>query len=204
MKNITKYFTSLFLTVFLIMTGAAQEKSFKISELRTQCDVLLKQKKQKDFECLVTKAINSGNLQEEECRELMNRWAGSLYWTNRYRKSLELLQAATRLKAEKHGNVYYQTYGMMAGLWNQRLGKPEAAITILDDILNVQGIHPANRYSGYMTQGAAYEKLGMLEKALECYKQALVFGKKITYKTSYAGAEKKIRELTDKLKNSSR
>lgn len=181
--------------ILLILSAEAKEPCFKIETLRQECKLLLNQKNQQEFEKKISTAVESGELSESANRELMNLLAESLLWTSGYSTALNLLEAASRLKANPQSNVFYKTLYLKAILLSCQLGRDEAALEVLDGLLKIPGLHPANQYSAYMLKGAVHEKMKQPDLALKCYQAALRSGKKVKFKFSCTGAEKNIKRL---------
>ncbi len=156
---------------------------------------LRSQKKWKESEEFMTEAVEDEMLKPEQIRYLLNMFAASYLWTNRYEFGLSLLQQAQNQQCPKTSNAYYNTYYYMATIY-LRKKQPQAAIEALSEVMKVKGVHPANLYTGSMTIGSAYEKLGKKEEALKCYQQALNYGKQVKYKFDYSPAQKAIDRLS--------
>ena len=72
----------------------------------------------------------------------------------------------------------------------------ESVIELMRNIISVKNMHPANLYSAYRLCGSAYEKLGQNDHALEHYKKAAEYGRKVKYKFDYSAADKEIERLS--------
>lgn len=167
-----------------------------------KCDAILgkfqalrSQKKMKAAEDFMTGAIEDEMLLQPEIRQLLNAFAYSYLWTNRFEFGLSLVQQARNLQCPKSSNVYCQTYFCMAHIY-LRKKQPQAAIEALKNVLDEKELHPANLYSGNMIAAAAYERLGKKEEALKHYRLALENGKKVKYKFDFSRAEKAIERLS--------
>ena len=156
------------------------------------------QKKVGDAEKFALKAVEEDEmLKNPEIRLILNTVAGTLlWWPKRNDYAMTLLQQAQNCQAPKGSNVYYQTFYYMAHLYNNKK-QYQAAIEVLgNNVLNVKEQHPANHYTANMLSGAAYEKLGKKDEALNHYKAALEAAKKVKYKFDYSPAEKAIERLS--------
>ena len=156
---------------------------------------LRSQKKDREAEMFMTAAVEDEMLKPPEIRSLLNTFAAGYLWSSRPDFALTLLQQAQNQECPKTSNEYFRTYYYMATVYIRK-NQPQAAIEVLGNVLVLKGLHPANYYSGNMTAGSAYEKLGKKEEALKHYRIALENGRKVKYKFSYAAAEKAIERLS--------
>ena len=60
----------------------------------------------------------------------------------------------------------------------------------------IKNFHPSNSYKIAMMVGRAYHAKGDKGKALQWFKKALGYGKKVPYKYNYSEAEAYIRKLS--------
>lgn len=188
-----KLFVLLFLAAGMSFLSAG-EKNF--AELKKECRHLASKSQVGELEKKVRTAVDSGRYTEPQCRDLMNIYGKAMLWGPRWRKGLEFLYAASRLEASVRSNEYFATYSLIAKMLNSRDGDPGAAIVILEDVLRNKSLHPANGYSACMDMASAYEKSGDPKKALEYYRRAVEYGKKVKFKFNYAPAEKAAERLS--------
>ena len=167
----------------------------KCRAINGKFQALRSQKKIKDAETFMTGAVEDEMLKPPEIRLLLNTFAAGYLWSARPDFALMLLQQAQNQECPKTSNEYFRTFYYMAAIY-MRKNQPQAAIEVLNNVMVLKGLHPANYYSGNMTLGSAYEKLGKKEEALKHYRTALENGKKVKYKFSYAAAEKAIERLS--------
>ena len=174
---------------------AARNPAEKCKAVRGKFEAMRKQKKLKEATAFMTGAIADGSLRPQDVRLLLNVFGVSFLGSFRYEYGLALLQYAQNLPCPKTDNAYYNTYDYMAH-FHLRRNQPEAVIEIMDNVLHVKEIHPANLYSGNMLVGRAYEQLRMKDEALKHYRAAVKHGKQVKYKFSVENAEKAIRRLS--------
>ncbi|OQA77956.1 MAG: hypothetical protein BWY31_04412 [Lentisphaerae bacterium ADurb.Bin242] len=178
--------------------SATRNSALKLEVLQAEYRILLKQQKGRVLEEKLTRALEDASLKECHQRAVLNMLAGFLIWSDRYEYALNLLNRAGMLEAPRASNEYYQTYEGKARIWFSRKNRPEVALEILQEVLNIPETHPANRYSANLLAGSACEKLGRPAEALSYYRTAVAMGKKVTYKFSTAAAEKAVERLTGK------
>lgn len=191
-------FMKKFIVLLFLAAGmsflAAGEKSF--AGLKKECRLLASKSMVGELEKKVRSAVDSGRFTEPQCRDLMNIYGKAMFWGPRWRKGLEFLYAASRLEASVRSNEYFATYSLIAKILASRDGDPGAAIVILEDVLRNKSLHPANGYSACMDTASAYERCGDPEKALDYYRRALEYGKKVKFKFNCAPAEKAVERLS--------
>ena len=109
-------------------------------------------------------------------------------------EALSLLERAQLLKTDVQNDFYNSYYlaGHIRMAWQQY----ESVIELMRNIISVKNMHPANLYSAYRLCGSAYEKLGQKDHALEHYKKAAEYGRKVKYKFDYSAADKEIERLS--------
>lgn len=178
--------------------SATRNSSLKLEVLQAEYRILFNQRKLRELEERLTRALEDDSLKECHQRALLNMIAGFLIWSDRYEYALNLLNRAGMLEAPRTSNEYYQTYEGKARIWFSRKNRPEVALEILQEALHLPEIHPANAYNANFLAGSACEKLGRPEEALSYYKQAVVMGKKVTFKFSTAAAENAVKRLSGK------
>ena len=152
---------------------AARNPAEKCKAVRGKFDAMRKQKKRKEAEVFMTAAIADESLRPQDVRLLLNVFGVSFLGSDRYEYGLAVLQYAQNLPCPKTDNAYYNTYDYMAH-FHLRKKQPEAVIEIMDNVLHLKGIHPANLYSGNMLVGLACEQLRMKDEALKHYRAAVI------------------------------
>lgn len=178
--------------------SATRNSSLKLEVLQSEYRIFFNQKKLRELEERLTRALEDESLEECHQRTLLNMIAGILLWSDRYEYALNLLNRAGMLEAPRTSNEYFQTYEGKARIWFSRKNRPEVALEILQEVLNIPDIHPANAYSANFLAGNACEKLEHPAEALLYYKRAVVMGKKVTFKFITAAAEKAVERLSGK------
>lgn len=178
--------------------SATGNSALKLEALRAEYRILFRQRKLRELEKRLIRALEDDSLEERHQRALLNMIAGFLIWSDRYEYALNLLNRAGMLEAPRTSNEYYQTYEGKARIWLSRKKHPEAALEILQEVLHITGLHPANLCTANFLAGNACEKLGRTAEALSYYKTAVVMGKKVTYKYSTAAAENAVKRLSGK------
>ncbi|MBO4649027.1 MAG: hypothetical protein J5806_12825 [Lentisphaeria bacterium] len=175
---------------------AAADSQQKCKAVLGKFQALLSRKKYKDAEKFALEAVEDEMLKPQEARQILNTLAGSmLCWNKREDYALNLLRQAENCECPKNSNAYFTTYYYMAILYGKKK-QPQTAIEVMEKVLQVSGMHPANLFNAHMVMGKSYEQLNEPGKALEHYKSALENGKKVKYKFNYSAAEKAIERLS--------
>lgn len=172
---------------------AARNPAEKCKAVRGKFDAMRKQKKRKEAETFMTEAIADESLRPQDVRLLLNVFGVSFLGAARYEYGLAVLRYARNLPCPKTDNAYYVTYDYMAH-FHLRRKQPEAVIEIMDNVLQVKGIHPANLCSGNLLVGRDYEQLRMKDEALKHCRAAMKHGKQVKYKF-YAEKSQKLRQV---------
>jgi len=175
---------------------AAATPDQKLSTILARFNLLKEQKKQAEAEKLLKDMVEDEMLKEPQQRQLINLLAGQYLWSPKYEEGLSLLKQAQNLDCPKTSNEYFRTYYYMAEIYLSRKNQPEAALEVMNNMLNITGIHPANLYQTHMVIGACNEKLGKKDLALENYKKARDYGKMVKYKSDFSAADKAIERLS--------
>lgn len=175
---------------------AATTAEQKVSTILARFQLLKKQKKQMEAEKLLRDMIEDEMLGEPQQRQLINLLAGQYLWNAKYEEGLSLLRQAQNLSCPKTSNEYFRTYYYMAEIYLSRKKQPEAALEVMENMLNITGVHPANLYQTHLLMGTCCERLGQKALALEHYRQARDYGKKVTYKADFSAADKAIERLS--------
>ena len=133
---------------------------------------------------------------DSQLRYLLNWNARILIWPQRdLHFAMDLLQMARMLPAEKHTNFYFETFQLMGEiLFRQK--QYDLLIFYLAPLLEIEKLHPSNRYKTCMAIGRACLEKKDRETALKYFKQALDAGKQVPYKYNYSDAQKYIKELS--------
>ena len=140
--------------------------------------------------------LEDEKLENQELRRLVNTYAGQIIWGSpeAVDEAMTLLNSATRLKTGVQYDEFCTWY-LMAHIHAARKNY-EAALGLMQNILKRRDLHPAIHYSASLFSGEIQEKNGQRESALEYYRKALEFGKKITYKFDYSAAEQAVKRLS--------
>ena len=175
---------------------AAVDSQQKCKAVLGKFQAMRSRKKYQDAEKFALNAVEDEMLKPQEARQILNVLAGSvLWWNKREDYALELLQQAENCECPKNTSVYFTTYYYMALLYGKKK-QPQTAIEVIEKVLQITGMHPANLFNAYMVMGKSYEQLNDPEKALKNYKAALENGKKVKYKFNYSAAEKAVERLS--------
>ena len=152
-------------------------------------------KRIKEAEEFLLSRVEDPDIQLQDARQLLNTLAETMLWQKgREDCAMGILQQAQNCECPKSGNVFYQTFYIMAILYRNR-AQYSAEIVVLENVLQVREQHPANLCTAHYMTGAAYEKLGNSEEALAHYRTALKFGKRVKYKYDYTKVEKAIERM---------
>lgn len=176
----------------------AQTSREKRAAIVGKYNALKKLTRWKEADDYVLKTVDSDEvLKSQDIRFLLSLVAGGHLWDRHYEKALSILQQAQNIQAPKGSNEYYIVPYYMATIYLSRKKQYSAAIETMKDVITQKGLHPANRYTGNMLIGSAYEKMGKKAEALRHYKTALEYGKKVQYKYNYSEAEKAVKRLSE-------
>ena len=173
---------------------AAADPVQKTRAILGKFEAMRGQKRVREAEEFLLSCVEAPDIRMQDARLLLNTLAGTMLW-DRADYAMALLQQAQNCECLKAGNVYYQTFYLMAVLYRNREQYP-AVIEVLENVLQVRDQHPANLCKSHYMTGAAYEKLEMPEKALAHYRTALEFGKQVKYKYNYSNVEKAIERMS--------
>ena len=168
----------------------------KLSTILARFNLLKEQKKQEEAEKLLKDAVDDVIFKEPQQRQLINLLAVQYLWGSKYEEGLSLLNQAQNLSCPKTSNDYFRTYYYMAEIYLWRKKQPEAALEVMNNMLNINDTHPSNKYNIHMIIGICYEKLDKKDIALEHYKKARDYGKMVSYKADYSDADKAIERLS--------
>lgn len=175
---------------------AAADSQQKCKAVLGKFQAMWSRKNYMDAEKFALNAVEDEMLKPQESRQILNALAGSmLWWNKREDYALNLLRQAENCECPKNNSVYFTTYYYMAILYGKKK-QPQTAIEVMEKVLQIRGVHPANLFNAYMVIGKSYEQLNDPEKALENYKSALENGKKVKYKFNYSAAEKAVERLS--------
>lgn len=184
-----------------LMKYEEAERSAKTSAERLACilarnKLLRTQKRYVQAAALLKGHLEDEKLEDRELKRLVNTYAAQIMWGGKksQEEALSLLERAQLLKTDVQNDFYNSYYlaGHIRMAWQQY----ESVIELMRNIISVKNMHPANLYSAYRLCGSAYEKLGQKDHALEHYKKAAEYGRKVKYKFDYSAADKEIERLS--------
>lgn len=152
----------------------------KMNRVISSFQKLQKEKKQSEAETLLRQALEDPSYQDSQLRRLINLLAGQYLWGPKYEEGLALLNQAQNLKTNVQ-NDYFATYNLMGNIYLSRKKQPEAAIEVMQNVIKVKEMHPANLSTAHVLTASAYEMMNNKGKALEHYKLALEAANRVTY-----------------------
>lgn len=177
------------------------ERSAKTSAERLACilarnNLLRTQKRYVQAVTLLKAHFEDEKLDDRDLKRLVNTYAAQIMWGGKssQEEALSLLERAQLLKTDVQNDFFSSYYlaGHIRLVWQQY----ESVIELMQNVIRVKNMHPANLYSAYRLCGSAYEKLGQKDHALEHYKKAAEYGRKVKYKFDYSAADKEIERLS--------
>lgn len=177
------------------------ERSAKTSAERLVCilarnNLLRTQKRYVQAVTLLKAHFEDEKLDDRDLKRLVNTYAAQIMWGGKssQEEALSLLERAQLLKTDVQNDFFSSYYlaGHIRLVWQQY----ESVIELMQNVIRVKNMHPANLYSAYRLCGSAYEKLGQKDHALEHYKKAAEYGRKVKYKFDYSAADKEIERLS--------
>ncbi|MBO4491849.1 MAG: tetratricopeptide repeat protein [Lentisphaeria bacterium] len=175
--------------------ASASDSKTKTQAILGKFKAMRGQKRIKEAEEFLLSRVEDPDIQLQDARQLLNTLAETMLWQKgREDCAMGILQQAQNCECPKSGNVFYQTFYIMAILYRNR-AQYSAEIVVLENVLQVREQHPANLCTAHYMTGAAYEKLGNSEEALAHYRTALKFGKRVKYKYDYTKVEKAIERM---------
>lgn len=178
----------------------AVKSSEKYKAYAGQLQALWGEGKNKAADSLVESATEDELLKGTELRRFINLAASHELWGPRPERCLDLLRANMAVNCPTTDNEYFVTYSLLANYFLVRRKLPEIAIQTMMEMVNTPHLHPANYHSCWMLIGNAKFSLGQNAEALESYRKALEWLKKVTYKVDFTETEKKIRKAEEALK----
>ena len=184
-----------------LMKYEEAERSAKTSAERLACilarnNLLRTQKRYVQAVTLLKAHFEDEKLDDRDLKRLVNTYAAQIMWGGKssQEEALSLLERAQLLKTDVQNDFFSSYYlaGHIRLVWQQY----ESVIELMQNVIRVKNMHPANLYSAYRLCGSAYEKLGQKDHALEHYKKAAEYGRKVKYKFDYSAADKEIERLS--------
>lgn len=141
-------------------------------------------------------AVEDETLKNADVRFLLNNLTVPyLWWPAQAKYAIDILKQAQNIEVPKVSNDYFQTFHYMACIYATSK-QYETVIEVLSPIPQITGQHPANKFTACSLMGNAYEKLGKKAEAIKAYQDAVMWGKKVTYKFNYSSAEKALERLS--------
>ncbi len=175
---------------------AAKTADLRFRILPVQITLYMLLKKNAELQAFLERERQDDSYSDYQLRYLLNWNARILIWPQRdLHLAMDLLQMARMLPAETHTNFYFETFQMMGEiLFRQK--QYDLLIYYLAPLLEIEKLHPSNRYKTCMAIGRAYRAKGDRKTALDYFHQALAAGKQVPYKYNYFEAQKYIKELS--------
>ena len=175
---------------------AAKTADQKYSILPVQITLYQQLKKTAELEKFLEKERQNDAYSDLQLRYLLNWNARIHIWPRRdMRYALRLLDLARMLPVVKTNNIYFDTCFLTGEIYF-RNKQYDYVIYYLSPLPEIKNFHPSNSYKISMMVGRAYRAKGDTKAALQWFKKALGYGKKVPYKYNYSEAEKYIRELS--------
>lgn len=175
---------------------AAKTPEEKFSILPIQITLYQQLKKTTELEKFLEKERQNDAYSDLQLRYLLNQNARLHVWPRRdMRYALRLLDMARMLPVVKTNNIYFDTYFLTGEIYF-RNKQYDYVIYYLSPLPEIKNFHPSNSYKISMMVGRAYHAKGDSEQALQWFKKALGYGKKVPYKYNYSEAEAYIRKLS--------
>lgn len=179
----------------------AKKSPEKYQAYAGQLTALRSASKLKEADALVEAVTEDEDIKGVDLRRFINHAASQDLWSHRPQKCFELLQAAKGVQCPTYDNAFFATYYYLGHYYLSRAKKYDLCIQTMQEALkDAKGTHPANSYTAWMLIGYAQEKSGKKKDALESFKTAKSYLKKVTYKVSFAEVDKKIKEMEEAVK----
>ena len=175
---------------------AAKTAAQKFRIIPVQITIYQKLKKTAELEAFLERERQDESYSDAQLRYLLNWNARIFIWPRRdLHYAMELLQTARMLYADDFSNFYFDTFQLMGDILYYEK-KYDMVIYYLAPLLEIEKLHPSNRYKTCLALGRACRAKGDRKNALEYFRQALAAGKQVPYKYNYSEAEKNIKELS--------
>ncbi len=157
----------------------------------------IRQGKHADARKFMEAAVEDEGLKNTDVRLLLNHLATPyIWWPAQAQYAINILKQAQNVEVSKNSNEYYNSYFLLASAYGHCFKEYKTVIEVITPITQITGQHPANKYNAYMLIGNAHERLGNKEEALQAFKNAVAWGKKIPYKYNYSRAETAVERLS--------
>ena len=174
----------------------AENQNQKFRILPIQITLYQRLKKTAELEKFLEKERQDDRYSDTQLRYLLNWNARIHIWPRRdMRYALELLNMARMLPVVKTNNIYFETFFLLGEIY-YRNKQYDYVIYYLSPLPEIKNFHPSNSYKISMMVGRAYRAKGDRKKALQYFRKALDYGKKVPYKYNYSEAERYIKELS--------
>lgn len=175
---------------------AAKNTALKFRILPIQITLYMRLKKTAELEAFLEKERQDDSYSDAQLRYLLNWNAKIFIWPRRdLHYAMDLLQSARMLHADDFSNFYFETFQLMGEIFYYEK-KYDMMIYYLAPLLEIEKLHPSNRYKTCMALGRACLAKKDRKTALNYFKQALDAGKQVPYKYNYSEAKKYIKELS--------